>query len=89
MLSIQNMRNNNVTQPSQSFQTNFHNLQTGKQKTCSSCHGTGLNSAKERAAFYSYIEETYSNSSCEICGGTDSHYHKPCPVCQGRGYTNY
>lgn len=89
MLSIQNMRNNNVTQPSQSFQTNFHNLQTGKQKTCSSCHGTGLNSAKERAAFYSYSEETYSNSPCEICGGTDSHYHKPCPVCQGRGYTNY
>ena len=86
MLSIQNMRNNNVTQPSQSFQTNFHNLQTGKQKTCSSCHGTGLNSAKERAAFYSYNEETYSNSPCEICGSRDSHYHKPCLVCQGRGY---
>lgn len=87
MLSIQNIRNNNVTQPSQSFQTNFHNLQTGKQKTCSSCHGTGLNSAKERAAFYSYNEETYSNSPCEICGSRDSHYHKPCLVCQGRGYT--
>ncbi len=62
---------------------------SSSRKECSFCHGTGLNSAKERAAFYSYSEETYSNSPCEICGDRDSHYHKPCPSCQGRRYVNF
>ena len=68
---------------------NYNSSNTSTRKTCSSCHGTGFNSAKERAAFYSYSEETYSNSPCEVCGDRDSHYHKPCPVCMGKRYTNY
>lgn len=73
--------------PSSSY--NSYSATSATRKTCSSCHGTGLNSAKERAAFYSYGEETYSNSPCEVCGSRDSHYHKPCPSCMGKGYVNY
>lgn len=62
---------------------------SSSRRPCDACHGTRFNSAKERAAFYSYSEETYSNSPCEVCGDRDSHYHKPCLVCQGRGYVNY
>lgn len=68
---------------------NYNSGNTSTRKTCKSCHGTGFNSAKERAAFYNYSEEIYSNSPCEVCGDRDSHYHKPCPVCMGKGYTNY
>lgn len=68
------------------LQNNVRAVQSGKQKQCTSCHGTGLSSAKERAAFYNYIEETHSNTRCEICGDRDSHYHKPCPSCGGKGY---
>lgn len=67
----------------------YNSSTSTSRKECPSCHGTGLNSAKERSAFYSYGEETYSNSPCEICGSRDSHYHKPCPSCQGREYVNY
>lgn len=84
---------NAIQSPQQSYTPapsyNYNSGNTSTRKTCSSCHGTGFNSAKERAAFYSYSEETYSNSPCEVCGDRDSHYHKPCPVCMGKGYTNY
>lgn len=59
------------------------------QRECSSCHGTGYSSARERAAFYSYSEEIYDNEPCEICGDRSDHYHKPCPVCNGRGWVNF
>lgn len=68
---------------------NYKSGNSATRNTCSSCHGTGLSSAKERAAFYSYSEETYSNSPCEVCGDRDSHYHKPCPSCMGKGYKNF
>lgn len=67
-----------------------HTVNSGtNQRKCSSCHGTGYNSARERAAFYSYSEELYDNEPCEICGDRSSHYHKPCLVCRGKGYVNY
>ena len=68
---------------------NYNSGNTNTRRTCKSCNGTGLSSTKERAAFYNYNEETYSNSPCEVCGDRDSHYHKPCPHCMGKGYTNY
>ena len=61
----------------------------GQRRECSSCHGTGYNSARERPAFYSYSEEDYEGSPCEICGSRSNHYHKPCPSCRGKGYVNY
>lgn len=56
-----------------------------KKKTCSMCNGTGKNPAKERPAFYSYSNETFSNPPCEICGDRSNHYHKDCPSCRGKG----
>lgn len=82
--------NMTTTSNSVRYTTSSHTSNSvGKKHECSSCRGTGYSSAKERAAFYSYSEETNTNSPCEICGGRDSHYHKPCPVCQGKGYTSY
>lgn len=75
-----------------SAQNSSSSHNSGSIKTehkCSSCEGTGYSSVKEHAPFYSYNEESYSNSPCEVCGDRDSHYHKPCPVCRGKGYTNY
>ena len=62
---------------------------SSRQRECSSCHGTGYNSARERPAFYSYNEELYESSLCEICGSHSNHYHKPCSVCRGKGYVNF
>ena len=85
MAPVQTPQNSYTPSPSY----NYNSSNTSTRKTCSSCHGTGLSSAKERAAFYSYSDETYSNSPCEVCGDRDSHYHKPCPRCIGKGYTNF
>ena len=67
-----------------------NNVSSGtNQRECNSCHGTGYSSGRERPAFYSYNEELYENSPCEICGSRSNHYHKPCPVCRGKGYVNF
>jgi hypothetical protein len=58
---------------------------TGRQ-TCSSCNGTGKNSARERPALYNYSTEDYSSPRCSICGDRSNHYHKDCPSCMGKGY---
>ena len=58
---------------------------TKRSIPCSLCHGTGKNPTKERPAFYSYNEETYSNSPCSVCGDRSNHYHKDCPSCGGKG----
>jgi tetratricopeptide (TPR) repeat protein len=58
---------------------------TGK-RICTSCNGTGKNSARERPALYSYSNEDYSGPRCSICGDRSNHYHKDCPSCLGKGY---
>jgi tetratricopeptide (TPR) repeat protein len=63
---------------------------SGKQsKTCSSCNGTGYNSARERASFYSYSSDIKDNPPCDVCGDRSDHYHKSCSVCRGTGHVNY
>ncbi|MGM9693749.1 MAG: WG repeat-containing protein [Alloprevotella sp.] len=98
MVALNNLNNitaqlYNMTATSKSHQTKYTSSQTSrpveKRRDCSLCNGTGYNSGKERPPFYSYNEETYSNSPCEVCGDRDNHYHKPCPRCMGKGYTNY
>ena len=65
----------------------YNNSSTGRwvNETCSFCNGTGKNPGKEYPPSYG-LGTTTSKTRCNICGGWDVHYHKPCPSCNGKGY---
>lgn len=87
--TLQSMQQNNVSGSAVSPSHNRTVNSGAKQRECTSCHGTGYSSGRERPAFYNYDEEIYENAPCEICGSRSNHYHKPCPVCRGKGYVNF
>ncbi|MGC3978543.1 MAG: OmpA family protein [Paludibacteraceae bacterium] len=67
--------------------TNSNNATpTLKRKTCSSCNGTGSCLTKEYPAEFG-LGHSYKDTKCQVCGSYENHYHKPCPVCKGKGYT--
>lgn len=54
--------------------------------TCSYCHGTGYDPYPSYAPTFGY-ERVIKDERCDICGKFESHYHKKCPSCGGKGYT--
>lgn len=80
-----NSINNTYTNPANINNNNGNNGHM-ENISCTYCHGTGQNPAKEHGAQYG-LGTSYTNSKCEICGSYEVHYHKSCPSCGGKGYT--
>ena len=56
-----------------------------KRKVCSYCHGTKVCQDRSYAATFGQ-DRVIKDVSCPICGSYESHYHKSCIPCQGKGY---
>jgi len=78
---------NNVTMPNYFPPQNNENSSglTLKRKVCTSCNGKGVDPYPSYAPTYG-LDRVIKDEACPICGRHDSHYHKSCIPCQGKGY---
>lgn len=84
-LNTYNNSNNNTYTPPNNTNNNKGSGHMENVK-CSFCRGTGKNPGKEYPPQFGQ-GKTYKDTKCEICGSWDNHYHKSCPSCGGKGYT--
>ena len=53
-----------------------------KEKTCSTCHGSGKITREQNSLFGSFMSQT----TCSECLGTGKTFERKCTDCSGRGY---
>ena len=51
------------------------------EKTCNSCHGSGMVTSEQRSLFGTFLTKT----PCPTCGGKGKTYEKKCTKCKGTG----
>ena len=51
------------------------------EKTCSTCHGSGMVTSEQRSLFGTFLTKT----PCPTCGGKGKTYEKKCTKCKGTG----